>query len=119
MLCPTTHLFLRAPRRFCVRQGGKLLWGTVENFSPTSRDLAAGRCINILSGEVRHGEVFIIFWWPAGPCRQVGNLRPIVNRPAGSAYRPQGSPHSLRLDAMWGRQSSLMPRTFCNGINAA
>ncbi len=23
---------------------------------------------------------------------QVGNLRPIVNRPAGSAYRSQGSP---------------------------
>jgi hypothetical protein len=42
------------------------MWGTVENLAPTSRDLAARRCINILSGEVRLGEVFITSGGPQG-----------------------------------------------------
>jgi len=42
------------------------MWGTVENLAPTSRDLAAGRCINILSGEVCPGVVFITFGGPQG-----------------------------------------------------
>ncbi len=52
--------------RVSSRAATILLWGTVENLAPTSRDLAAGRCINILSGEVRPGEVFIIFGGPQG-----------------------------------------------------
>jgi len=42
------------------------MWGTVENLASSSRALAAGRCINILSGEVCPGEVFIAFGGPQG-----------------------------------------------------
>jgi hypothetical protein len=37
---------------------------------------------------------------------QVGNLRPIVNRPSGITYKCQ---HRSRLAALWGSQSWLQP----------
>jgi hypothetical protein len=68
------------------------MWGTVENFSPTCRDLAAGRCINILSGEVRHGEVFIIFGGPQGHADRLATCgRLSIGLPA-APITPEGSP---------------------------
>jgi len=42
-------------------------------------------------------------------CGQVVNLRPIVNRPACSAYSGEECVRRLRLAALWGRQSCLQP----------
>jgi hypothetical protein len=75
------------------------LWGTVENLASTSRDLAAGRCINIWSGEVCPGEVFITFGGPQGhddrmaSCGGLATRLPVICTTAASqgpiANRPQ------------------------------
>src|SRR5580658_5913721 len=65
------------------------------------------------------------------PCRddsvgQVGNLRRIVNPPAGSKHNAGESPEKFALAAMWGSQSWLQPasrrnaaaRIACPTINA-
>ncbi len=63
-----SNRYVRTPPRALRprKRDAEAMWGTVENLAPTSRDLAAGRCINILSGEVCPGEVFIIFGGPQG-----------------------------------------------------
>ncbi len=70
-----------------------LVWGTVENLAPTSRDLAAGRCINILSGEVRPGEVFIIFGGPQGHADRLATCGRLAIGLPEAPIAPEEAPH--------------------------